>query len=265
MHILTFLRIFHLVGLVMGLGGAVLLDYTILKHGVLRPISKYTLHQTEQLSRAVTCGLIILWITGIALIAMNVADKPEYITNQKLWAKIVIVVLLTVNGIFIHSRVLPFLRDQLGNRVLDNVTSMERSLLSLVGSVSFTSWMTPFILGKASELNYVTPMWLILLVYTSAVLTLWGMLYALAGSLGMLQKFALRAAASTVQENASWENGEQAEPARTLQTANITVARPQLVAVNLARLRAQAQAMHHAAPGPEPAESGRMFISPRRP
>lgn len=51
MHLLTFIKLFYLLGLVMVFGGAVLLDGTIFTRGVIRPVSQYTIHQAEALSR----------------------------------------------------------------------------------------------------------------------------------------------------------------------------------------------------------------------
>jgi hypothetical protein len=203
---LTFIKIFHLVGLVMGFGGAVLLDLTIFKHGVLRPISQYTIHQTELLSRFVTWGLILLWGTGFGLIAINLVDKPEYLTNQKLWAKMAIVVLLTINGVFVHNKVLPILREKIGQRIFEMAKKRETLLLTLVGSLSFVSWTTPFILGKASELNYVTPMWMIMAAYFAAVFAMWATMFVIMSSISKLQSFARRAANATLQHSANWEN-----------------------------------------------------------
>jgi hypothetical protein len=206
MHLLTFIKIFHLIGLIMGFGGAVLLDLTIFRHGVLRPISKYTIHQTEMLSRFVTWGLILLWSTGFGLIALNLMDKPEYLTNQKLWAKIAIVVLLTLNGVFVHKRVLPVLRQKLGERIFEMANKRETLLLTLVGSVSFVSWTTPFVLGKASELNYVTPMWVIMAFYFAALFVTWFLMFVIMSSVSKLQNFAVKAANATLQQSSYWEN-----------------------------------------------------------
>jgi hypothetical protein len=206
MHLLTFVKIFHLLGLIMGFGGAVLLDLTIFKHGVLRPISKYTIHQTELLSRFVTWGLILLWGTGLGLIAINLMDKPEYLTNQKLWAKMAIVVVLTINGVFVHNKVLPILREKIGERIFEMTKKRETLLLTLVGSVSFVSWTTPFILGKASELNYVTPMWVIMAFYFAVLLAMWAAMFVIMSSVSKLQSFAVKAANATLQQSSNWEN-----------------------------------------------------------
>jgi|GEM_PF-5986663 len=225
MHLLTVVKMVHLIGLVMGFGGAVLLDLTIFKHGVLRPISKYTIHQAEMLSKVVSWGLTSLWCSGVALIVINLMDKPEYLTNQKLWAKIIIVVLLTLNGIFIHNRVLPYLKNQLGHRLFDNIESSDAVVLTFAGSISFVSWTTPFILGKASELNYVTPMWLILSVYLIAVLLAWIVMYTVMTSIAALQNFARKVATSTLEQSATWE--DMAAPQALANVSMLTSADPQ--------------------------------------
>jgi hypothetical protein len=208
MHLLTFIRILHLLGLVMGFGGALLLDGTIFMRGVIRPVSRYTIHQAELLSRVVTWGLILLWTTGFALIWLNLLEKPDYLTNQKLWAKIIIVVLLTLNGVFIHNKVMPMLKQRLGQRLFVRVSRAQLAALTLIGSISFVSWTMPFILGKASELNYVTPMWFILSIYASALAATWIGLFALMGSIAAIQRAFAKIAAKTMQASESWENGE---------------------------------------------------------
>jgi hypothetical protein len=208
MHLLTIVKIFHLMGLIMGLGGAVLLDFTILTRGIIRPVSNYTIHQTEVLSRIVSLGLVTLWATGIGLIWLNLADKPEYLTNQKLWAKIAIVILLTINGVVIHNRVIPMLRQKIGQRLFDGVEINQIALLTGIGAISFTSWITPFILGKASELNYVTPMSTILLCFVGAVMTMWLGMFTVLTSLSSIQSTILNLAAKTVRPSEVWETME---------------------------------------------------------
>ncbi len=208
MHIITFIKIFHLLGLIMGFGGAMLLDMTIFSRGVIRPVSNFTIHQAEVLSRIVTWGLVILWVTGIALIWINVLDKPEYITNQKLWAKISIVMLLTANGVLIYHMILPYLKANVGQRLFDGMKRPLLAAFTLAGSVSFVSWTSPFILGMASELNYVTPMWIILAAYAAAVLAIWAVMFTLMSGLTWIQNAVRHAAAATVRPSDTWENLE---------------------------------------------------------
>lgn len=213
MHVLTIIKVIHLVAIVMGLGGAVLLDITILMRGVIRPVSQFTIHQAEVLSRFVSAGLVLLWASGIGLIWVNYMGKHEYLSNQKLWAKIAIVLILTINGIVVHNKVMPFLKASMNKPLFTGVTKGTLALMTFVGSVSFVSWSVPLILGVASELNYVTSMWVILLSYVTAMLGAWCILYLMMGSIQMIQDAVRRAAALTLQPSDSWELFEQ-EPAR---------------------------------------------------
>jgi hypothetical protein len=205
MQLLTIIKIVHLLGLVMGLGGALLLDATILSRGIMRPISEYLLHQMKILSRIVSAGLAILWVSGFALIWMNWLVKPEYIENPKLWAKIAIVCVLTLNGILIHAKIMPYMQKRLGQRMFESEPNKQLLLFTLVASVSAISWFTPFILGKASELNFVVPATTILLAYVSAVLVTWGGMVVLTGGITMLLA-SMREEFSEAKVSASFRN-----------------------------------------------------------
>jgi len=205
MPILSIVTLFHLAGLIMGLGGAMLADYTTLTRGVIRPVTPYTIHQVEFLSRIVSAGLAILWLSGIAIIWLNTEANPEYIANQKLWAKVAIVAVLTVNGFAVHGLVLPHLQDSLGYRLFDQVGSRRVAVMTLVGAFSVVSWVMPFVLAKASNLNYVTPVGDILAFYAAAILGVWVAMFALMRSIAGLQGMARRAAAMTLKQNDDWE------------------------------------------------------------
>ncbi len=187
MHLLTLIKIAHLMGLVMGLGGALLLDFTILTRGIIKPVSHYTIHQLHLLSRAVSLGLIVLWVTGIALIWLNWQIKPDYIENPKLWAKIIIVMILTLNGILIHAAVMPHLEKRLGHRLFDGKPNSQIMMFTFVASLSAVSWFTPFVLGKASELNFVVPATTILFAYCCAVVFMWGGMLVLTSGITSIQ------------------------------------------------------------------------------
>jgi hypothetical protein len=208
MFFLTFVKLFHLVGLIMGLGGAVLLDMTVFTRGVIRPVSHFTIHQAHILSRVVSLGLVLLWVSGALLIWINLADKPEYLTNQKLWAKIAIVAVLTLNGVLIHHKVLPLLQKRLGQRLFEGAGRTQIAALTLIGAISVTSWIAPFVLGKASELNYVTPMMTILAVYGAGIAVMWTGLFTVMSSITRIQMFFSNLAAKTYQNSDDWENAD---------------------------------------------------------
>ncbi len=60
------------------------------------------------LQKSVANALIFLWVTGAAVIGIDYLEKGmTYFANPKLQAKVIIVLLLTFNGMLLHRYVLP--------------------------------------------------------------------------------------------------------------------------------------------------------------
>lgn len=203
--VLTILRLIHLTGLIMGLGGAVLADYTIFSQGVIRPVSDYTITQTRFLSHIVSIGLCILWVSGFALIMVKLQLQPNFMQNPKVWAKIVVVVMLTINGILVHRYILPLVIRARGCRLFDGVTPRQIAGLTFLGSVSLVSWSLPFVLGKAAGLNFVTPMSLILATYVVLVLVVWLVLFSFMSCIRSIQQLAAKQSAELDISSKSWD------------------------------------------------------------
>jgi len=203
--VLTILRLVHLTGLIMGFGGAVLADYTIFSHGVIRPVSEYTIFQTRLLSHIVSIGLCILWVSGFALIMVKLQLQPDFMQNPKVWAKIVVVVMLTINGILVHRYILPLVIRSQGSRLFDGVTVRQVACLTFLGSVSLVSWSLPFILGKAAGLNFVTPMSSILAAYLGLILVAWLGLFTFMSCVRSIQQLAAKQSAELDMTAKSWD------------------------------------------------------------
>jgi len=169
MEYLTFLKIIHLMGLVAGFGGALYTDYLMITRGIFQPLQKETLREIKRLSHFVSYGLLLLWISGAALTVEIVSTKPEFLTNEKFWAKMVIVGILTLNGFFIHLFVLKEAKRSVNKRLLIDSSVPAILLMVISGCISFTSWITPFILGKAPEFSYVVPFETIMSFWALAV------------------------------------------------------------------------------------------------
>lgn len=170
MEYLTFLKIMHLTGLMAGFGGALYTDYLMITRGIFRPLRRNTINEIKHLSHFVTFGLLLLWASGVALALENVNANPEFLNNDKFWAKILIVSVLTLNGFFIHFYVLKEAQKSLNKRLLIDSSLPVVIILAMCGSVSFISWVTPFILGKAPEFSYVIPFELIVTLWVIAIL-----------------------------------------------------------------------------------------------
>lgn len=166
------IKVMHLIGVVLGLGSATVLDIVILRFLVLGKINQEHANLVEFVSKIVTVGLCILWASGICYLTHYAVFDPENLGNQKIWAKIAIVGVLTVNGYFIHHNVLPLVRKQVGWSLFKGLSRRDCALMVGFGTVSATSWYVPLMLGSMPQLNAGVP--------AIAVLAAYGLLLLLA-------------------------------------------------------------------------------------
>ncbi|MGV8888282.1 MAG: hypothetical protein ACOH2P_09600 [Pseudomonas sp.] len=106
----------------------------------------------ESLQKSVIVALIALWVTGIAVIGIDYLEKGmNYFMNPKLHAKVIIVVLLSYNGLLLHRLVLPALQKA-GS--LLNLGFSARMMALFCGSLSAVSWMYAAMLGVGRPLAW---------------------------------------------------------------------------------------------------------------
>ena len=150
--------IIHLLGLSLGFGVAMALDFILLKNIVRNEIFRANHYRMiYQFSIFVTFGLCLLWISGIGFLWQYFLHSPEKLCNPKIWAKLCFVVILTGNGILIHHYLIPKLKTCVGKKLMNHMQDMQLRLISTSGAISMVAWMIPFICGTVSELNYVYP------------------------------------------------------------------------------------------------------------
>lgn len=154
-----------MIGLVLGFGGALLLDFIALRFCVKEKITESTINIFLFTAKIVAIGLAILWVSGIGFLIYYYLYTPHNLQNPKIWAKISIVAVLTVNGWFIHHKVLPILKGNLGQRLFDGISQPQKRLLLTGAVISLNSWGVPFILGMCKELNFLVPMQEIIKIY----------------------------------------------------------------------------------------------------
>jgi hypothetical protein len=130
----------------------------------------------ESLQKSVIVALITLWVTGIAIIGIDYLEKGiDYFANPKLQAKVIIVALLSYNGVLLHRLVLPAL--QKAGSLLDLGFSA-RMLALACGSLSAVSWMYAAMLGVGRPLAWKYSLSELLMAYP--VLIVFGFLTMLA-------------------------------------------------------------------------------------
>lgn len=172
----TLLVTLHLFGMALGLGGAAIADALVLGRMLFRPIHPTDVALVRVLSRAVAVGLVVLCVTGTALVVETAILDRAVLANEKLQAKLVIVLVLAVNVPAIHGLVLPHLSRQVGRRLFEGVPTSTLAALTLAGAVSSASWLSPALLGVARELNGRPVL--------SGTLTAWACAVAVAWTLG---------------------------------------------------------------------------------
>ena len=98
----------------------------------------------ESLQKTVSRALSVLWVTGVAIIAMDVSAKGwGYFANPKIQAKIGLVVLLTINGVLLHK-----------TGSLLNLTFSQRLLALFAGTLSAVTWFYAAFIGVGRPLAW---------------------------------------------------------------------------------------------------------------
>lgn len=143
----------HLIACCVAIGLVLTSDFAMVKQMLKGdPNERVDAQHLQQLQKTVSTALIALWLTGAAIIGIDVVDKGlQYFQNPKLQAKILIVVLLTLNGMVLHQRVLPLM--QKAGSLLK--LSFSQSMLAVfAGAVSGVSWFYAAMLGVGRPLAW---------------------------------------------------------------------------------------------------------------
>lgn len=162
----------HGIAFALGLGGATILDLLLLR-ALRRPLEAELVQAFEFLANVVAVALAVLWISGIGFLVIYWLTDPSLLGNPKLWAKLTVVLILTLNGVFLHVRILPMLRRQEGRCLLEGLPWRTRVVMLSAGAISGVSWYYPFLLGIVRELNFAAPMATFLAAYGTAIAVTW--------------------------------------------------------------------------------------------
>jgi hypothetical protein len=140
----------HLFGLVLGLGGAVVLDVMIFHF-----LNNFTISNREAvimhlISQMIILGLILLIVSGAAL---TLTDPQGYFENPRFLMKMTAVGVVTINGILLNLFVVPRM-EQISFQQRES--ERPDGLISgafVAGAVSMVSWFSVFILAMINPLE----------------------------------------------------------------------------------------------------------------
>lgn len=142
----------HLIACCVAIGLVLTSDIAMVKQLLKGEGAKQCSEHLEHLKNVVGFSLLVLWISGIAIIALDASSAGmQYFLNPKLQAKISIVVLLTINGVVLHNLVLPALQKT--GSLLKLPVSM-RNLAIVSGALSGVSWFYAALLGVGRPLAW---------------------------------------------------------------------------------------------------------------
>ena len=174
MDIQIILVILHIIGTVLGAGAATVTDYLVFKFARDTKIDKDEFRILRTISDLIWTGLFLILATGFGFIALHIADfgtvRDAY-SMDKILAKITIVIILTLNGFFIHYWVLPTLKKRLGKSLTTSSFMKKSVLIFSPGAISSVSWYAALVLGawRGLEANYWQIMAGYVLVLTGAI------------------------------------------------------------------------------------------------
>lgn len=152
----------HLIFACLAIGTLIVQDYKLL---MLREeeIKKSDLISIENTAKIMSLALGLLWLSGLALVLNGYLSAPEqYILNEKLWAKIIVVMVLTLNGVVLHFYCFKVLKE---GTVLLMLPTFKTTILIMTGVTSTVSWLFAVYLGIARPWNYTKSLSDIMIIY----------------------------------------------------------------------------------------------------
>lgn len=142
----------HLVATCVAIGMIVVTDLHMLGRAAGRNVVIPPPSRVEK--RFISAALGVLYATGAGLILYGLQDRLDYLANEKLLAKLVLVGLLTLNALVLHYRVFPRLQV---DQPVAAWTAGKSLLVSLSVGLSTALWLYCAFLGIARPWNFQKP------------------------------------------------------------------------------------------------------------
>lgn len=156
----------HLIAACVAVGTLLMQDLNLMKSGGRR-LHLGAIKDLQRAAGIISLALIALWASGIVLVAIGAIKDPAYLSNQKLWAKVAVVIVLTANGAILHHYSFPRAVSSAG---VIGLGPVERSIVASTGAVSTVSWLFACYLGIARPWNHSMQFDAVLFVYLSLLL-----------------------------------------------------------------------------------------------
>lgn len=142
-------RYAHILVVAVGFGGAFLTDMHALSR-LSSPIDQGFLSMMRFYHATIWYSLIAMWITGLVMIYIRTGFELANFT-PKLFAKLTVVSILTLNAKIIHKVVMPLIAENIGKNLMWMPLDI-KIWLAVIGAVSTSSWMLALAMGSSKVL-----------------------------------------------------------------------------------------------------------------
>lgn len=150
----SLVRNVHVTMLVVCLGLAIIADLTAAK-SISRPLGDVSLKRLHRNHKALVTGLFLLWVSGAALIYTKTGfDAAQF--SPKLWAKVIVVNILTLNAFVIGGMAMRTFEENRG-KTFGQFGLGRRTVLAISAAISTASWLGAFCLGAFPHLKTASP------------------------------------------------------------------------------------------------------------
>jgi hypothetical protein len=135
-------------------------DYIFLKNYNI-PLTKQSMKHLEDIKNTTLWTLFGLVLTGVMIVLYGMVRDPTFMINPKLYAKFMVVLILTLNGFFVHHY-----SDKLNEgMIIAYIPGSLSKKLCYFGAISSTSWLWACFLGVARAWNKTMDLALISVYY----------------------------------------------------------------------------------------------------
>lgn len=156
----------HLIAACIAVGVLLMQDLTLSKTGGRR-LSLGAVKELRYAARNISIALMVLWGSGLVLVAWGAFNDPQYLANQKLWAKVAVVSVLTANGAILHHFSFPRVVSSSG---VVGLGFFEKTAVASTGAVSTVSWLFACYLGIARPWNHAVAFDEVMFIYVSLLM-----------------------------------------------------------------------------------------------
>lgn len=154
------LLVVHIIGTVLGVGGATMSDIIFFRATKDEKMDSREWDILQTVSKVIWVGLLLAIISGVGFLL-----QMDDISNPKIWAKVTIIGVIFLNGVFLHLKIFPLFKSMLNKKIKNTQFEQNMTTVFTSGAISITSWYIVLILGAWRGLNNTLSYWQILCAY----------------------------------------------------------------------------------------------------